>query len=165
MRICQTCYTAEKRARDARNPALGLDGGTRCAKCAKTTPGSASDYWYRSQRAEIRGERICKACHGHERRERMNEDPNVSCVRCERTELTAGGWRKNKNGGYWCEKCYKASRLDVMNNDPSVRCGTCGSQTSGPPEWRKAPDGSWLCRVCLAASRLMQKKSKLASLL
>jgi len=159
-KVCQNCYMTEKRARDVKNPAKGLNGAVKCANCSKATPGSAFDYWYRSQRGSIAGDRICKACHTVERRDRLNDDPDVFCVMCKMDKLKTGGWRKHKDGGHCCDKCYKTARLQAMNDDPSVRCHTCGSESSGPPEWRKDANGAWLCRTCMSHQRSLQKKNK-----
>ena len=153
--ICQKCYERERWGR-ARAAGGGGDA-ERCARCEKIGPGSEKTYWYRAERGEHEGKRVCQACHKLDYRERLNADPSVFCGGCGKTELKTRNWRRivGENGataGHWCDGCYKNDRLQRMNADPSVVCATCEATTSGAPEWRRKGDG-YICRTCVSKER------------
>jgi len=123
-RICQKCYDDEKLSRDR---ARGT-GTMRCARCDKAGTGSEKTFWYRGEREPYLNKHVCKQCHLLDYRDRLNEDPNVFCGVCQRTELHSRNWRKRKGGGHICDGCYKRERLERMNRDPSVVCTLCDSK-------------------------------------
>lgn len=154
-RICQKCYDDEKRSRDNARRTVTM----RCARCDKVGTGSEKTFWYRGEREPYLKKHVCKQCHLLDYRDRLNEDPNVFCAVCQRTELRSRNWRKRKSGGHICDGCYKRERLETMNRDPSVACSLCDSQVSAGPEWRRI-DGKYVCRACLKKRQVAARKAK-----
>ena len=154
-RICQKCYDDEKRSRDNARRTVTM----RCARCDKVGTGSEKTFWYRGERETYLQKHVCKQCHLLDYRDRLNEDPNVFCAVCQRTELRSRNWRKRKSGGHICDGCYKRERLETMNRDPSVACSLCDSQVSAGPEWRRI-DGKYVCRACLKKRQVAARKAK-----
>lgn len=158
LRICQKCYDDEKRSRDTARRSVTM----RCARCDKVGTGSEKTFWYRGEREPYLKKHVCKQCHLLDYRDRLNEDPNVFCGVCRKSELRSRNWRKRKGGGYICDGCYKRDRLERMNKDPSVVCALCNSTTCAGPEWRRI-DGKYMCRMCLKKRQEAARKAKKTS--